>query len=519
MFCLFKNKAINDRIDTILRRFVMKYTSTRDSNVCMEPKEALLKGISDEGGLFVPIEFPNLGNVEDMLEMEYKDLAYNILSKYFTDFSHDELIECVNGAYNSSNFSNSQIAPMKRVGDRYFLELYHGRTSAFKDMALSIFPYLIQMALKSSNEYDEIVILVATSGDTGKAALEGFKDVDNIKIAVLYPEDGVSSIQKRQMCTQEGSNTYVLGVKGNFDDCQTAVKEIFLNKEFNRELNAEKIQLSSANSINIGRFLPQIIYYYSSYINLVKEGKIKNGEEINIVVPTGNFGNILAAYYGMRMGLPIKNLICASNDNNVLTEFLNTGVYDKNRDLILTTSPSMDILVSSNVERFLYHMSEGDAEVVYKLMDDLNKNGLYEVDDEMKSRMNFVLGYFADEVEVNREIEETFAEEGYLIDTHTAVASVAYDKYLDETKDKTVTIIASTASPYKFTSDILKAFEVERDGFDDFEIMDKLSVMTNTEIPVNLSSLKGKEIRFKDISNKEEILDYIKVFIGGDRDA
>ncbi|NLY21518.1 MAG: threonine synthase [Tissierellia bacterium] len=497
----------------------MKFTSTRDSNVHIDSKNALLKGISDEGGLFIPEEFPRLGEIETMLSMEYKELAYHILENLFTDFSSDELLECVNGAYNDVNFSNPHIAPIKKISDRYFVELHHGRTSAFKDMALSVFPYFVQTALKSSTDFEEIVILVATSGDTGKAALEGFKDINNIKITVLYPEDGVSSIQKRQMQTQEGDNTYVLGVVGNFDDCQTAVKEIFMNREFNRELNNQRIQLSSANSINVGRFLPQIVYYYSSYIDLVNAGEIANGEKVNIVVPTGNFGNILAAYYGMEMGLPINNLICASNDNNVLTEFLNEGVYNKNRDLILTTSPSMDVLVSSNVERFLYHMSNNDTKIVSSLMNELNESGSYEVSDEIKSNMNFVKAYYANEDEVNKKVLQTLEDEAYLIDTHTAVASVAYDKYLADTDDMTKTIIASTASPYKFTSDILKALSVEIDGMDDFEIMGRLSSFSSTEIPVNLSDLENKAIRFRDISSKDEILDRIKDFIGGDENA
>lgn len=491
----------------------MKYRSTRDSKVYLDPKEALLKGISDEGGLFIPEAFPRLGNIENMLEMKYKDLSYYILGKFFTDFTPDELSKCVNGAYNDINFSNPHIAPIRKTNDRYFIELYHGRTSAFKDMALSIFPYFIQTALKDSKDFNDIVILVATSGDTGKAALEGFKNLDNIKIATLYPENGVSSIQKRQMQTQEGDNVYVLGVNGNFDDCQTTVKDIFLNSDFNKELNKEKTQLSSANSINIGRFLPQIIYYYSSYINLVKFGEIENNEKINIVVPTGNFGNILAAYYAMKMGLPVNKLICASNDNNVLTEFLNTGIYDKNRELILTTSPSMDVLVSSNVERFLYHMSNSNSGIVSDLMNDLNNYGKYSVNDEIKNNMDFVKGYCANEEEVNLKILTTLLEEKYLIDTHTAVASVAYDKYLVESKDYSKTIIASTASPYKFTSDILKALSIETENLNDFEIMEKLSSLTFTEIPYNLSSLENKEIRFKDNSSKENILEKIKEFI------
>ncbi len=492
----------------------MKFKSTRNSTVYIDPKEALLNGISKEGGLYVPDTFPKLGNIEHMTEMHYRDLAYYILGKFFTDFTADELMECVHGAYNDINFSDPHIAPIRKANGRYFLELYHGRTSAFKDMALSIFPYLIQTALNSSDEFDDIVILVATSGDTGKAALEGFKDIDNIKIAVLFPEDGVSSIQKLQMQTQEGNNTYVLGVIGNFDDCQTTVKNIFSNKELNEELNKNKIQLSSANSINVGRLLPQIVYYFSSYVNMLKYGEIEKDEKVNIVVPTGNFGNILAAYYAMKMGLPINKLICASNDNNVLTEFINEGVYDKNRDLKLTTSPSMDVLVSSNVERFIYHMSNNNTELVTTLMEELDTNGSYKVGRTISENMSFMKAYYANEEEVKENILSTFIDGKYLIDTHTAVANVAYNKYLKETRDNTKTIIDSTASPYKFAKDILKALELDTDKLDDFEIMEKLSKITETTIPVNLSSLKDKEVRFKDFSEKSEILNKIKSFIG-----
>lgn len=497
----------------------MKFKSTRDSNVYIDSKKALLKGISDEGGLFIPEEFPKLGSINHMMDMQYKDLAYYILGKFFTDFTPEELSTCVNGAYNSTNFSDPYIAPIRKTSDRYFVELYHGRTSAFKDMALSIFPYFIQTALKTSDEFDNIVILVATSGDTGKAALEGFKDVENIRIAVLYPQDGVSSIQKLQMQTQEGNNTYVLGVVGNFDDCQTTVKNIFANKEFNKELNENKIQLSSANSINVGRLLPQIVYYYSSYINLLKFGEIKNDEKINIVVPTGNFGNILAAYYAKEMGLPVNKLICASNDNNVLTDFINKGVYDKNNDLILTTSPSMDVLVSSNVERFLYHMSGENTSLVSTLMEELKEDGRYEIDRSILNNMDFMKAYYANEKEVNEKILTTLLNEKYLIDTHTAVASVAYDKYLKETNDRTKTLIDSTASPYKFSKDILKALEVDTNNLNDFEIMNKLQEITSVPAPKNLSSLKNKKIRFDEYSKKEDILNNIKKFIGDANNA
>ena len=492
----------------------MKFKSTRNSKISIDPKTALLKGISDDGGLFISEYIPQIDNIDSLIDLDYKELSNYILGLYFTDFTSEELSNCINGAYNDVNFSNPYIAPLKKLKDRYIVELYHGRTSAFKDMALSIFPYLIQTALKDSQEFEEVIILVATSGDTGKAALEGFKNIDNIKIAVLFPEEGVSSIQKLQMQTQEGNNTYVLGVIGNFDDCQQAVKDIFTNAELNKALNDKKIQLSSANSINIGRFLPQIIYYFSSYINLIKYGEIKDKEKINIVVPTGNFGNILAAYYAKEMGLPINNLICASNDNNVLTEFINTGIYNKNRDLILTTSPSMDVLVSSNVERFLYHISNGDTEMVSNLMNELSKKGIYELDDETKEKMDIIKGYYSTEEEINNKILSTFLDEGYLIDTHTAVASVAYDKYLKDTHDKTKTLIASTASPYKFSKDILEGLKINVDNLDDFEIMNRLFNITSMEIPENLVSLKSKEIRFRDFDSKENILSRLQDFMG-----
>ncbi|WP_100065926.1 threonine synthase [Miniphocaeibacter massiliensis] len=497
----------------------MKFKSTRDSSVSINAKEALLKGISDEGGLFVPEEIPRAGNVENMMEMKYRDLAYYICGKFMTDFEPEELSNCINSAYNDDNFSNPYIAPIRKVSDRYFLELFHGRTSAFKDMALSILPFFIDTSLKTSENYKEILIITATSGDTGKAALEGFHDVENIKIAVFYPEDGVSAIQKLQMQTQVGENVFVLGVKGNFDDCQKAVKDIFANKGFNEAINDKKIQLSSANSINIGRLIPQIVYYFSAYVNMLRYGELKNGEKINIVVPTGNFGNILAAYYAKEMGLPVNKLICASNENNVLTDFINTGIYDKNRELVLTSSPSMDILVSSNLERFIYHMSGNDSSVVASLMDDLNTKGIYNATETIKDNMNFIDAYYATEKEVKNKILNTLLSEKYLIDTHTAVASVVYDKYLKKTNDRTKTVIASTASPYKFASDILDALELNHDDLDDFEVMEKLSSLTNTEIPVNLSSLKGKEIRFDKYSKKEDILNNLEKFLGVNSNA
>lgn len=496
----------------------MIFKSTRDPNLSVNSKEALLKGISPEGGLFVPENFPKSGSVSYMVDMEYKDIAYYILGKFLTDFTPEELSYCVNSAYDEK-FKSSFIAPLHKADNRYFIELYHGRTSAFKDMALSILPYFMEVSLKEEKSFDEIVILTATSGDTGKAALEGFKDVENIKIAVFFPETGVSPTQKSQMQTQEGNNVYVLGIHGNFDDCQTAVKNIFANKELADELDIDRIRLSSANSINIGRLIPQIVYYFNSYKLLLKYNEITNEEKINIVVPTGNFGNILAAYYAKMMGLPVNHLICASNENNILTDFINTGVYDANRDLKVTTSPSMDILVSSNLERFLYHISGEDTELINDLMNNLNKNRYYKLPENLMENMEFLQGYYATEEEANLKIRTTLKDEDYLIDPHTAVASVCYDKYLLENKDNHKTIIASTASPYKFSSAMLKALNIEDDNLDDFEKMEKLFELSNMEIPGNLIDLKDKEIRFTKHIDKEDIEENLNSFIKGDLNA
>lgn len=496
----------------------MIFKSTRNPNLSVNSKEALLKGISPEGGLFVPENFPKSGSVSYMIDMEYKDIAYYILGKFLTDFTPEELSYCVNSAYNDK-FKTSFIAPLHKADNRYFIELYHGRTSAFKDMALSILPYFMEVSLKQEKSFDEIVILTATSGDTGKAALEGFKDVENIKIAVFFPETGVSATQKSQMQTQEGENVYVLGIHGNFDDCQTAVKNIFANKELADNLDIERIRLSSANSINIGRLIPQIVYYFNSYKLLLKYNEINQDEKINIVVPTGNFGNILAAYYAKMMGLPVNNLICASNENNILTDFINTGIYDANRDLKVTTSPSMDILVSSNLERFLYHISDEDTNLVNDLMENLNKNRYYKLPENLMEKMEFLQGYYATEEEANEKIRTTLKNEDYLIDPHTAVASVCYDKYLSENKDNHKTIIASTASPYKFSSAMLKALNIDDETLDDFEKMEKLYELSNMEIPNNLIDLRDKKVRFTNHADKEDILDNLNKFIKGDLNA
>lgn len=497
----------------------MLFNSTRNKRNQVSSKKAILQGISDEGGLFVPESFPNAGSPSNMTEMKYKDLAYYICGKFLTDFTPEELSHCVSSAYNTDNFSTEFIAPIQKLNDRYILELFHGRTSAFKDMALSILPYFIESSLNSQKDYSDILIITATSGDTGKAALEGFKNVDHIKIAVFYPEKGVSDTQKLQMQTQDGDNVFVLGVEGNFDDCQRAVKTIFADEEFNKLLKSKNTKLSSANSINIGRLIPQIVYYYNAYITMLKFGEIAEDEKVNIVVPTGNFGNILAAYYAMEMGLPVNKLICASNDNNVLTDFINTGVYDSNRELVTTPSPSMDILVSSNLERFLYHISGNDDELIAALMGELRDKGKYRLPEDLRDKMPFLKAYYATEEEASNKILYSLINDQYLLDTHTAVASVCYDKYRMETEDNTKTIIASTASPYKFSNAMLSALKIDTENMTEQEKIEKLGDLTSVKIPDNLMNLDKKEKRFTQYAPKEEIFTYLNEFVKGDENA
>lgn len=486
------------------------YKSTRGKGDKVNSLEAIVKGIADDGGLFVPSKVEKLDkNIDELSKMDYQGLAYYIINKFFPDFTEEELLNCVNSAYDSK-FETQDIAPMVEQSDINFLELFHGPTLAFKDMALSILPYLLKTSAEKIGIEDEIVILTATSGDTGKAALEGFKDVDGIKIIVYYPQDGVSDVQKYQMITQEGKNTYVVGIKGNFDDAQNGVKDAFNDIDFNKELKSDGFVLSSANSINIGRLVPQVVYYVHSYIELVKNNKIKNGEEINVVVPTGNFGNILAAYYAREMGLPIKKFICASNENNVLTDFFNTGVYDRRRELKLTDSPSMDILISSNLERLLHILSDGDSSLIDGLMTELSENGVYEIPKSLKSKLTDFYGGFASQEETKNAIKRVYKDSQYVMDTHTAVAYSVYEKYKASTGDNTVTVIASTASPFKFTRSVSDALGIDIANKSDFKLVEELSEKTGLGIPRSIKELDQRKVLHNTICEKDDIKITIK---------
>ena len=459
------------------------YKSTRGKEQAVTASMAILKGLSEDGGLFVPERIPQLDVPMDKLaQMTYQETAYEVMSRFLTDFTEEELKNCINKAYDSK-FDTEKIAPLHEADGAYFLELFHGATIAFKDMALSILPHLMTTAAKKNNVKNEIVILTATSGDTGKAAMAGFADVPGTKIIVFYPKHGVSPIQEKQMVTQKGANTYVVGITGNFDDAQTAVKKMFNDHEMAAELDQAGFQFSSANSINIGRLVPQIVYYVYAYASLVRDGKIKDGQEINVVVPTGNFGNILAAYYAKQMGLPIHKLICASNENRVLYDFFRTGTYDRKRDFILTTSPSMDILISSNLERLIYRLTGENAEKCAELMKSLSEGGEYTITEEMKAQLGDFYGNFCSEEETANTISEIYKDSNYVIDTHTAVAAGVYKKYVSETEDHLPTVIASTASPYKFTRSVMDALGEDHKDLDDFGLVDALSALSKVPVP------------------------------------
>ena len=459
------------------------YKSTRGKEQAVTASMAILKGLSEDGGLFVPERIPQLDVPMDKLaQMTYQETAYEVMSRFLTDFTEEELKNCINKAYDSK-FDTEKIAPLHEADGAYFLELFHGATIAFKDMALSILPHLMTTAAKKNNVKNEIVILTATSGDTGKAAMAGFADVPGTRIIVFYPKHGVSPIQEKQMVTQKGANTYVVGITGNFDDAQTAVKKMFNDHEMAAELDQAGFQFSSANSINIGRLVPQIVYYVYAYASLVRDGKIKDGQEINVVVPTGNFGNILAAYYAKQMGLPIHKLICASNENRVLYDFFRTGTYDRKRDFILTTSPSMDILISSNLERLIYRLTGENAEKCAELMKSLSEGGEYTITEEMKAQLGDFYGNFCSEEETANTISEIYKDSNYVIDTHTAVAAGVYKKYVSETEDHLPTVIASTASPYKFTRSVMDALGEDHKDLDDFGLVDALSALSKVPVP------------------------------------
>ncbi|MFI3207156.1 MAG: threonine synthase [Clostridia bacterium] len=490
----------------------MIYKSTRNSSINYSASRAIAQGISEEGGLFVPTEFPSItGDLSSMIELNYIERAKIVLSKFLTDFTAEEIDECASSAYAYEKFDGDTPAKLCVIENGFsVLELWHGPTCAFKDMALQILPHLLTKSLKKAEDKKTAVILVATSGDTGKAALEGFKDVDGTKIMVFYPENGVSAMQLRQMNTQEGENLTVCAVKGNFDDCQTQVKKIFTDEKIKQMLSENNLVFSSANSINWGRLLPQIIYYISSYLDLYKAGRIKKlDEKVNFVVPTGNFGNILAAFYAKQMGLPIGKLICASNANNVLTDFINTGTYDKERSFFTTNSPSMDILVSSNLERLLYHLCGDDSKKLSEWMNALNSNGSYTVDAETADKVkDLFYGACCDDDETAEAIEKLFTEHKYLCDTHTAVAVKVYNDYVKETGDKTETVIVSTASPYKFAPAVLGSFQKEIPE-DEFETLKVLEYLSSLKIPEQIKELKNKECRFNNKADKDTIVDFV----------
>lgn len=491
------------------------YKSTRNDNVTVTASQAILKGLAQDGGLFVPECIPGLDTDMDTLAgMTYQETAYEVMKQFLTDFTEEELKSCIAKAYDEK-FDTEEIAPLKQADQAYYLELFHGATIAFKDMALSILPHLLTTSARKNQVKNEIVILTATSGDTGKAALAGFADVPGTRIVVFYPKNGVSPIQEKQMVTQRGDNTFVVGIKGNFDDAQTGVKQIFGDKELEAEMERAGLQFSSANSINIGRLVPQIVYYVYAYAKLYGKGDVKKGEKVNVVVPTGNFGNILAAYYAKNMGVPLGKLICASNENKVLYDFFGTGTYDRNREFILTTSPSMDILISSNLERLIYRISGSDAEKNADLMSKLNHDGVYAITPEMREQLVDFYGNYATEEETAEEIASVYKKTGYVLDTHTAVASCVYRKYRKETGDNAKAVIASTASPYKFTRSVMNAIDKETyDRLSDFELVDELHKLSGVAVPRAIEEIRTAPVLHDTVVDKDEMKAIVKKFLG-----
>ena len=488
----------------------LSYESTRGGQKGVTASQAILKGLAEDGGLFMPTEIPKLDKtLEQLAGMNYQETAYEVMKLFLTDYTEEELKTCIANAYDSK-FDTEEIVPLAKADGAYFLELYHGSTIAFKDMALSILPHLMTTAAKKNHADKEIVILTATSGDTGKAAMAGFADVPGTRIIVFYPKNGVSRVQELQMLTQKGANPSVVGIEGNFDDAQTGVKKIFGDKEFAKELDAMGFQLSSANSINIGRLVPQVVYYVYAYAKLLANGEIEKNEKVNVVVPTGNFGNILAAYFAKQMGVPFGKLICASNDNKVLYDFFRTGTYDKNREFILTTSPSMDILVSSNLERLLYLSCGRDAAKTKAMMEQLSTNGKYEITEDMKEFMkDFAAGY-ADMEENAKEIRKVFDDTGYLIDTHTGVAAAVYEQYKAKTGDTTKTVIASTASPYKFSRSVMEAVFGKKEDADEFALIDEMERISGVKIPQAIEEIRDAKILHNRQCKPEEMEETVK---------
>ena len=490
------------------------YNSTRDNRVRISASKAILQGLSEDGGLFVPEQIPALDkSLAELAGMDYRQTAYEVMKLFLTDFTEEELKECIDKAYDDK-FDTQEIAPLVSADGAYYLELFHGKTIAFKDMALSILPYLLTTSAKKNHIKNEIVILTATSGDTGKAALAGFADVEGTRIVVFYPKNGVSPIQEKQMVTQKGKNTMVVGIHGNFDDAQTGVKKLFNDQKLKKEMEEKGFQFSSANSINIGRLVPQICYYVYAYAKLLKNDEIKDGEMINVVVPTGNFGNILAAFYAKKMGLPIRKLICASNENKVLFDFFNSGCYDRNREFVLTSSPSMDILISSNLERLIYRICGNDSAKNKEFMAQLSGEGKYAISEEMKDELKDFYGNYASEAETAEEIKRLYDDCGYVIDTHTAVASAVYRKYVKETGDLTKTVIASTASPFKFTRSVMNAIDTKYDAMGDFELVDELAKLANVKVPNAIEEIRTAPIVHDRQCDVDKMQDTVREFLG-----
>ncbi|MDE7028720.1 MAG: threonine synthase [Lachnospiraceae bacterium] len=490
------------------------YRSTRNSSEAVTASQAILKGLANDGGLYVPETVPRLEkSLEELAGMTYQETAYEVMKLFFTDFTEAELKECIAKAYDSK-FDTEVIAPLVEADGTYYLELFHGATIAFKDMALSILPHLLTTSARKNHVNNEIVILTATSGDTGKAALAGFADVKGTRIIVFYPKNGVSPIQEKQMVTQKGDNTFVVGITGNFDDAQTGVKQLFGDRELAAVMDKAGFQFSSANSINIGRLVPQVVYYVYACAQLLKEGKIERGEQINVVVPTGNFGNILAAYFAKQMGIPIAKFICASNENKVLCEFFETGVYDRNREFVLTSSPSMDILISSNLERLIYLSAGADAEKNAAFMRDLSETGRYAITDDMRAQMKDFYGNYASEQETANTIKALYEKTGYVIDTHTAVAACVCGKYQKETGDYTKVVLASTASPFKFTRSVMNAIDAKYDAMTDFALVDELSRLANIAVPRAIEEIRTAPVLHDTVCDKEEMRDVVLKFLG-----
>lgn len=489
------------------------YRSTRNAQNRVTASQAVLKGLAEDGGLYVPEQIPALGiPVAELKNMTYQEVAYAVMSRLLTDYTEEELKDCIRSAYDEK-FDTQDIAPLRKIDDCYYLELFHGATIAFKDMALSILPYLMTTAARKNKEEKEIVILTATSGDTGKAALAGFADVAGTKILVFYPKHGVSAVQEKQMVTQKGKNTCVIGILGNFDDAQSGVKKLFSDEALKQELADAGYCFSSANSINIGRLVPQIVYYVYAYGKLLKNGALKEGEPMNVVVPTGNFGNILAAFYAKNMGLPIGKLLCASNENKVLYDFFQTGTYDRNREFVLTTSPSMDILISSNLERLIYRLAGENSEKNAELMTLLSKEGAYTITDEMRSAMKDFAGGYATEAQTAEEIRSVYEKTGYVLDPHTAVASHVYHSWKAQENPQAPAVIASTASPYKFARSVMGAIDAKYESMDDFALIDELCRISGVAVPKAVEEIRTAPILHDKVIEVSQMRQAVKEFL------